>query len=221
MRGTFITKVIVVAILNYPSSFVASSLDLLWSASWTLCFQFQVSTHKKKNHFFFLVQVNILCLPCLLLSRKPLLNPKGPWILCLGILVWWTALISVSGFIILLIIILKVYTIIALTATSLVRFGWVLRERVSKREEWNAQNQKKIGKYCVNLCYLFGFAFWKDSWEKRIFIATVETFKAAFILYCLRRNFFFLYYSKTCLQVSIFRTPLKRFIAYCSVSTIH
>lgn len=65
------------------------------------------------------------------------------------------------------------------------------------------------------LCLLQGFL------REKCFIATVvETFKAAFILLPAGEYFSF-FYSKTCLQVSIFKTPLERFIAYCSVSTIH
>jgi len=99
-------------------------------------------------------------------------------------------LISVSGFIALLIILLKVYPIITLTATVHVRFGGVGRgrgrERGMKWLESGEDCQELSESLSLRLCLLRGFL------REKSFIVTAETFKAAFILLPPRRIFFFI-----------------------------
>ncbi|KAK7374115.1 hypothetical protein VNO80_07541 [Phaseolus coccineus] len=100
------------------------------------------------------------------------------------------ALPLLSFIALLLIILLKVYPIITLTATVHVRFGGVGRgrgrERGMKWLESGQDCQELSESLSLRLCFLRGFL------REKSFIVTAETFKAAFILLPPRRIFFFI-----------------------------
>jgi len=99
-------------------------------------------------------------------------------------------LISVSGFIAVLIILLKVHPIITLTATVHVRFGEV--ERGRGREGGMKCLESGEGCQELNESLPLGLCFLRGFLREKSFIVTAETFKAAFIL--LPQENIFLYF---------------------------
>jgi len=65
-----------------------------------------------------------------------------------------------------------------------------LKEGEGERGEWNAWNQEKVAKNWMNLC-LLGFAFWEDSWEKRVSLLPLKRSKLL-SYFCPRRIFSFI-----------------------------